>query len=575
MMKKQIESAQTHLLPTPTDLPSSMPLLVGEHILISDGLEGQDDNFETVMTLWEDLQLSSFEVAAQQPSMDFISFAQTAFFFGVITRAPASESKEAAEQQLPLEDWAESDSSARQVQPALRPKDYRLPKSTPVDPWLAPLPVTDAPRPSAIDDAMLEDLALDWASTDSQTVLDAPGEESDIAAQENIDSELDFILSELDSRVNDFEKRNIDLEKRKAARERRRESSENIESWGSLIWSAIGGASTSRVDTSKTPRPAGARDYTASFYDTDKRSSTSSNPLLTQKTVVDTNSAIGIIYLAVSPLSHSPQDQVGELNLGIILNKAHRGKGYAREAIQLALKHAFDVKHCHRIQASLLSLSTKDRMVSLLTQLRFGHEGTKRRSFFNPLMGEWQDVTTLAILDTDWAMRSYYKPAPKSLWDELFLRHERERDELLRWEEDNNRLKRTASMVTIRGAAPPSEAASNIDSEAESVASSVSTSASKGKKRMAPSGGLRDPYDGSSSDAESDFGDGGFVRRFVFDDERVGGGPSSPALSSTSLVESVPGSVSSLRSPSVSGSDWDMMESSSSHSFSDDEGSRG
>lgn len=312
-----------------------------------------------------------------------------------------------------------------------------------------------------------------------------------------------------------------------------------------------------------------------------------------QKTVDNTNRAIGIIYLAVSPLSDSPQDQVGELNLGIILNKAHRGKGYAREAIELAVKYAFEVKHCHRIQASLLNLSTKDRMVSLLTQLyvshaaffgfdsfndfrrRFGHEGTKRRSFFNPLMGEWQDVTTLAILDTDWAMRSYYKPAPKSLWDELFLRHERERDELLRWEEDNNRLKRTASMVTLRGAAPPSEAP---DSEAESVASSVSTTASKGKKRMAPSASPRDSYDGSGSDVESDFDDGRFLRRFVFDDPLVGGGPSSPALSSISLVESVPGSVSSassLRSPSVSGSDWDMMDSSSSHSFSDDEGSSG
>ncbi|KAJ7770464.1 hypothetical protein B0H16DRAFT_1306923 [Mycena metata] len=493
-----------------------MPPLVGKHILISDGLEGQDDNFESLMTLWEDLQLSSFEVAAQQPSMDVISFAHAAFFFGVITRvAPTSdESKEAVpEPELPsalnppeawfpksttvqswLEDWAESDislpsSSTPQVQnrkaaPAL--------KSTPVDPWLAPLRVADTPRQSAIDDAMLEDL----------------------------------------------------------------------NEWGPAIWSNNGGASSSRVGTSLTPRLAGTGDYKPSFYDTDKR----------PKTVENTNRAIGIIYLAVSPLSHSPHGQVGELNLGIILNKAHRGKGYAREAIQLALKYAFEVKNCHRIQASLLSLSTKDRMVSLLTQLRFGHEGTKRRSFFNPLMGEWQDVTTLAILDTDWAMRSYYKPAPKSLWDELFLRHERERDELLRWEEDNNRLKRTASMVTIRGAEAP-------DSEAESVASSVSTTASKGKKRMAPSASLRDSYDGSGSDVESDFGDGRFVRRFVFDDPLVGGEPSSPALSSISLVESVPGSVSSastassLRSPSVSGSDWDMMDSSSSHSFSDDEGS--
>jgi RimJ/RimL family protein N-acetyltransferase len=78
---------------------------------------------------------------------------------------------------------------------------------------------------------------------------------------------------------------------------------------------------------------------------------------------------IGFIYLAASPLSNSPPDQIGELNLGIILQATHRGKGYGREAIQLVVKHAFNVQHCHRIQASLLRSSNKDRMVSLLTQL--------------------------------------------------------------------------------------------------------------------------------------------------------------------------------------------------------------
>lgn len=83
---------------------------------------------------------------------------------------------------------------------------------------------------------------------------------------------------------------------------------------------------------------------------------------------------IGIIYLATSPLSDSPEPgQVGELNLGIVLHAAHRGKGYAREAIQLVMKHAFDDRHCHRIQASLLQLSSKDLMLSLLTRLYVYH----------------------------------------------------------------------------------------------------------------------------------------------------------------------------------------------------------
>jgi hypothetical protein len=65
---------------------------------------------------------------------------------------------------------------------------------------------------------------------------------------------------------------------------------------------------------------------------------------------------------------------------------------------------------------------------------------------------EWKDVTYMSILDTDWLMRNFrvYRSAPKSLWDALFARHQREREELLRWEAKAS-LKRTSSMVTIRG----------------------------------------------------------------------------------------------------------------------------
>ena len=43
--------------------------------------------------------------------------------------------------------------------------------------------------------------------------------------------------------------------------------------------------------------------------------------------------------------------------------------------------------------------------------------------------------------------------APTSLWEEVFERHQREREELLRWEDKNNpsaSLKRTASSETIK-----------------------------------------------------------------------------------------------------------------------------
>ena len=81
----------------------------------------------------------------------------------------------------------------------------------------------------------------------------------------------------------------------------------------------------------------------------------------------------------------------------------------------------------------------------------FGHEGIKRRSMFSTSDGTWKDVTYFAMLDTEWSMRAYIEPAPKSLWEELFARHERERQELLEWESSKDaKLARSPSLETIR-----------------------------------------------------------------------------------------------------------------------------
>lgn len=67
-----------------------MLTLTGEKITVSAGLEGQDDHFETLMSLWEDLQLCSLDAAAQ-PQCDFLSFAQSAFFLGIVTLNPLGQ----------------------------------------------------------------------------------------------------------------------------------------------------------------------------------------------------------------------------------------------------------------------------------------------------------------------------------------------------------------------------------------------------------------------------------------------------------------------------------------------------
>ncbi|ESK96358.1 spermidine n1-acetyltransferase [Moniliophthora roreri MCA 2997] len=181
---------------------------------------------------------------------------------------------------------------------------------------------------------------------------------------------------------------------------------------------------------------------------------------------------IGMIYLIESQPPSVP-GTVGEMSIGIILHSNYRGLGYAKAAVQKMLNFAFDELKVHRVQALLTDTYYKDRALNLFTQLCFGHEGTRRRSFFSHLEQEYKDITCLAILDTDWVMRSYFTAAPKSLWDEMLLRHERERDELLRWDTERKRtLHRTDSVETIRdGGATTTESDSAI-SDAESSSGS-------------------------------------------------------------------------------------------------------
>lgn len=145
----------------------------------------------------------------------------------------------------------------------------------------------------------------------------------------------------------------------------------------------------------------------------------------------------------------------------------------------------------------------------------FSHEGTRRQAFRCPLTEEWKDVTTLALLVTDWFMhvrdrRNNFRPAPKSLWDALFMRHQQECEELLRWED--KRLYRTSSLETIReGAATPvpSFHCETDTSDAEAASPSGCERSGRPKRKLFEIGNGKasgsDAYDASSSEYESEY----------------------------------------------------------------------
>ena len=111
------------------------------------------------------------------------------------------------------------------------------------------------------------------------------------------------------------------------------------------------------------------------------------------------------------------------------------------------------------------------------------HEGIRRRSVYCPnegVRGAWKDVTYLALLETEWFIRSSLTLAPRNIWDEMFARHAMEREELLRWHDRQQRLQRMPSTKTVRVLDTPYKTASAVDNKtADPLKQSSSTEAAQ------------------------------------------------------------------------------------------------
>jgi RimJ/RimL family protein N-acetyltransferase len=210
-----------------------------------------------------------------------------------------------------------------------------------------------------------------------------------------------------------------------------------------------------------------------------------------------TNDPIGLVYVTAAPA----QSVAGEANVGIVIADSQRGNGFAREAVDLVLRWAFEELKFHRIQAAIMDSPQKDRSMRLFIAQGFTHEGTRRRSVFKRenagMAGVWKDVTYFAMLDTEWALRDSFRnrgSAP-TLWDEMFARHAREREEMVKWDERHNRPRRVSSTDTLRNGDAPQPPSNIIDawpSDLESSSSSSCGSSHYGSVPPSPPAGAAD-----------------------------------------------------------------------------------
>ncbi|KAL1938545.1 hypothetical protein VTO73DRAFT_11568 [Trametes versicolor] len=156
---------------------------------------------------------------------------------------------------------------------------------------------------------------------------------------------------------------------------------------------------------------------------------------------------VGVVYIASSPLP-------SQVHIGVGILPAFRRNGLGRRACEIALGWAVDTLQMHRVQARILPSPHQHRSRSLFAALGLVHEGVHRRAVLSP-SGEWADVAHMGLLDTDWHIRSRLVAQPTSLWDELLGRHQREVEDMLRFEERQRSVRRTSSMETIRVALDP------------------------------------------------------------------------------------------------------------------------
>ncbi|CCM01055.1 uncharacterized protein FIBRA_03103 [Fibroporia radiculosa] len=154
---------------------------------------------------------------------------------------------------------------------------------------------------------------------------------------------------------------------------------------------------------------------------------------------------VGLIYVK----STSRQSEV---SVGVALLPRWRQAGFATEALELVIPWLFDQLACHRVQAILMDCPSRDAALTIFTDFGFVLEGTHRRAVMNVELQVWQDVTYMGLLDTDWLLRRTQQCEKPTVWDSMFMRHQREREELLEWEERRCLLRRTSSSETIKTA---------------------------------------------------------------------------------------------------------------------------
>ncbi len=122
-------------------------------------------------------------------------------------------------------------------------------------------------------------------------------------------------------------------------------------------------------------------------------SRTASDAFLFGIRLLDSEELIGYIELDGILWAH----RVSGMSIAIG-DRAHHGKGYGREAMQLALGFAFDELNLHRVELTVFSYN--QAAITLYEKLGFQREGAHRQ--FLQRDGERYDMYLYGLLRSEW-----------------------------------------------------------------------------------------------------------------------------------------------------------------------------
>lgn len=252
----------------------------------------------------------------------------------------------------------------------------------------------------------------------------------------------------------------------------------------------------------------------------------------------------------------------GEATVGVYISDAWRAETFDVQIIKLLLRWAFEEVGFHRIQTALFEGSRRVSLMKLFSHVGFSHEGTRRKALAGP-DATYRDVTYMGMVDMDWRVWGTHTHTPRTLWDRLFDRQQREREEILTDDgDDEDRLVgRKASTETLRA---------NVDEYVRS-AKSTTTGSIIGGSASNPFSSSSNPFSSSGTGPPSSDWD-----KFDLPESPDGNHGSDPSLGDfENLVlqqgSSTDGSASSQHEPlSIPGSectgsvsqelDWEFEE---------------